>query len=134
MPAFEEIEIGDDLPEVQADLSMETVRRFARAAHMMVGRFIDHDKARKEGLPGAIVPGIMSQALLASLVHRWAPGARIHELDTTFRAHILVDSEATLCGVVTDIDSDERTLEIDLTIQNASGEARVVGTARTRLL
>ena len=133
MPRFEEIEIGDDLPETPADLSMETVRRFAHAAHMRVGRFTDHEQAKKEGLPGAIVPGIMSQALLASLVHRWAPGAHIQELDTTFRAHILVDSEATLRGVVTDIDEEARTLEIDLTIQNAAGESRVVGTARTTL-
>ena len=73
---FQDLEIGHELPETQPDVSMENVRRFAFAANMPAGRFTDHEKARKEGLEGAIVPGIMSQGLLASVIHRWAPGCR----------------------------------------------------------
>lgn len=132
-PALSDVELGDDLPEVRPDVSIGSVKLFCDAARMPFGRFTDHEKAKKEGLPGAIVPGIMSQALLSALVHRWAPGCRIEKMDTIFRAPVLVDSEPTCRGVVTDTDPESGTVELDLTIVNEAGETRVVGTARVRL-
>lgn len=130
---FEDIELGDELPEVQPDVTLATVRRFAKASGHYAPRFTDHEGARKEGLPGAIVPGIMSQALLAALIHRWAPGCRLRKIDTIFRAPILVDSKPTCRGVVTGTDATERTVEIDLTIVNEDDELRVLGTASVAL-
>ena len=126
---FQDLEIGHELPDTQPDVSMENVRRFAFAANMPAGRFTDHEKARKEGLEGAIVPGIMSQGLLAAVIHRWAPDCRISMIDTVFRAPIQVDSKPTCRGVVTDVDEQARTVEIDLTIVNEKNETRVMGTA-----
>lgn len=128
---FRDVELGDELPEFCPDVSMPVIRRFTHdAAYMPAPRFIDHEGARKEGLPAAIVPGIMSQGLLAALVHRWCPGACITSIDTIFRAPILVDSGPTCRGVVTDRDEASRTVEIDLTIVNEAGETPVLGTAR----
>ena len=67
-------------------------------------RFTDHEAARKEGLPGALVPGIMSQGFLAAMIHRWAPEAEILNVDTVFRAPVIVDQTYSISGVVTDID------------------------------
>ena len=100
---------------------------------MTFPRFHDHEAARKEGLPGAIVPGIMSQGILAALIHRWAPGARIVRIDTVFRSPVLVDSKPRATGVVTDKNEAERTVEIDLMIQNEAHESPVVGTATVEL-
>ncbi len=133
MRRFEDVEIGDDLPEVEPDIGMENVRRFARAAGMYRDRFIDHEGARKQGLPGAIVPGIMSQALLAAMIHRWAPGSQIEKIDTVFRAPILVDSRAVCHAVVTETDPGNRTVHIDLEVRNEAGETRIFGTASVRL-
>ena len=74
---------------------------------MTFARFHDHEEARKEGLPGAIVPGIMSQGILVALIHRWAPARGVRKIDTIFRAPILVDSHPVARGVVTD-KNDER--------------------------
>jgi acyl dehydratase len=126
---FEDVELGDELPEVHPDVSLEKVRRFCHTTGMTFGRFLDDEAARSEGLPGAIVPGIMSQGLLAVMIHAWAPGCTVKKLDTIFRAPILVGSRPTCRGAVTDIDEDGRTVEIDLTLVNESGETRVVGTA-----
>ena len=131
--SFEGVEIGDELPETKPDVSMDKVRAFCRAAGNTFGRFTDHEVARKEGLPSAIVPGIMSQALLAAIVHRWAPGSRIEKIDTVFRAPIPVDSQPLCRAVVTDLDAENHTIEVDLTIVNEAGETRVLGTARVRL-
>ncbi len=133
MRRFEDIEIGDELPESSPDVSMEKVRGFCRAAGNYTGRFTDHDAARKQGLQSAIVPGIMSQALLVAEIHRWAPGGTLRTIDTVFRAQIPVDSQPLLRAVVTDIDPETRTFEVDLTILNEAGETGVIGTARVEL-
>jgi len=126
---YEDVELGDDLPEMSPDISMARIEQFVGAARMKFPRFTDHEAARKEGLPGAIVPGIMSQALLASMIHHWAPGSRIVKLDTVFRTPLVVDTVPRCVGAVTDTDDEHRRVEVDLTIVNDAGNTSVLGTA-----
>ncbi len=128
-----EVEFGAELPVFKPDTGMDNVRRFATAAGWNGPRFTDHEAARKEGLPGALVPGIMSQGFLAAMIHRWAPEAAIENVDTVFRAPVLVDESYHINGVVTDVDEDTGLVEIDLTVANDAGETRVFGTASVRL-
>lgn len=128
-----QVEFGAELPVFEPDTSLENVRRFVKAARWDGPRFTDHEAARKEGLPGALVPGIMSQGFLAAMIHRWAPEAFIENVDTVFRAPVLVDEHYQIAGVVTDIDEDSGKVEIDLTVTNDKGETRVFGTASVRL-
>ena len=130
---YQDLEFGDELPEVTPDVSMPTIRRFGEASGMTYWRFTDHEKARAAGLPGAIVPGIMSQGILVALIHRWAPSATVHKIDTIFRAPLDVDSQPVCRGVVTDMNDETKTVEIDLTICNEAGETRVLGTAVVEL-
>ena len=127
--AFEDVEFGEELPETRPDTALANVKRFVGAAGMNFSRFTDHEAARKEGLPGAILPGIMSQGLLVAIVNRWAPGCEISRIDTVFRAPVLVDQLALCRGTVTDVDSENRRVEIDLTMVNEANETRVLGTA-----
>jgi acyl dehydratase len=127
--SFADVDFGDELPATLVDVRLETVKVFTDAAGMSFSRFNDHEKAREAGLPGAIVPGIMSQGILAAMVNNWAPGATIIKIDTIFRAALVVDSSPTCAGVVTDLDEEAQTAEIDLTITNEAGETRVMGTA-----
>lgn len=126
---YEDVELGDELPSEQPDVSMERIVQFTEAADQRFPRFTSHEAARAEGLPGALVPGIMSQALLAAMIHRWAPGCRITKLDTVFRAPIVVGTSPTVTGAVTDLDDEARTVEIDLTITAEDGRTGVLGTA-----
>ena len=129
MKSFDDVEFGEVLPAFTPDVSMPTVQRFTDAAHMSWSRFNDHEEAKKQGLPGALVPGIMSQGILAAMVNNWAAGATIVKIDTIFRAALVVDSSPQCNGVVTDMDEEAQTVEIDLTIANEAGETRVMGTA-----
>lgn len=135
MPArrFEDVDFGEELPPLEPDLSLANVRKFARAAEMHFGRFVDHAEARKEGLPGALVPGVMSQAILVAMIHRWAENAELEKIDTVFRAPVLADQKHRVTGVVTNLEAETRAAEIDLTIVNEAGETRVLGTARVKL-
>jgi acyl dehydratase len=130
---IDEVELGDDLPEERPDVSLETVRRFVRAAEMDFPRFTDHEAAKSEGLPGAVIPGIMSQGQLAAMIHRWAPGCTIVSIDTVFRTPMIVGTEVVCRGAVTSV-NDDGTVELDLTIlSEASGATGVLGTALVRL-
>ncbi len=128
-----DVEFGGELPRFVPDTSIAATRRFGEHVGWDSPRFTDHDGARKEGLPGAIVPGVMSQGFLGAMIHRWAPAAEIIAIDTVFRAPVLVDHPHTITGVVTDVDEAAGTVEIDVTITNEAGETRVFGTATARL-
>jgi acyl dehydratase len=130
---IQDVAFGAELPVFDPDTTLANVRRFAIAAGWNAPRFTDHAAARKEGLPGALVPGIMSQGFLAAMIHRWAPEAAIENVDTVFRAPVVVDETYHIRGVVTDVDEESGKVEIDLTVVNDAGETRVFGTARVRL-
>ncbi|MDH4144216.1 MAG: MaoC/PaaZ C-terminal domain-containing protein [Acidimicrobiia bacterium] len=130
---FSEVELGDDLPEETQDITMERVQLFVKTVGMNFPRFTDHEFARKEGLPGAIVPGIMSQGLLAAMIHRWAPGSHVRKIDTVFRAPIVVGTSVKMTGAVTDLDDDAHTVEIDITVVSENGATNVLGTAVVEL-
>ncbi len=128
-----EVEFGEDLPAFKPDTSLDVTRRFAELVGWAGARFSDHEAAKKEGLAGAMVPGILSQGYLIAMIHNWAPPAEIITVDTVFRAPVIADEDHTITGVVTDIDEDAGTVEIDLTVTNEKGETRVFGTASVRL-
>ncbi|MEJ2088340.1 MAG: MaoC/PaaZ C-terminal domain-containing protein [Gammaproteobacteria bacterium] len=128
-----DVEFGAELPVFDPDTSLDNVIRFTEAAGWRGSRFTDHEAARKEGLPGALVPGIMSQGFLCAMIHRWAPEARILEVDTIFRAPVIVDERYHINGVVTDVDSEAGRVEVVLTVTNDKKETRVFGTASVRL-
>ncbi len=125
-----EVEFGVDIPSFKPDTSLETVKTFASLVGWNLGaRFSDHEAAKKEGLPGAMVPGILSQGYLVAMIHKWAPDAEVKKIDTVFRAAVIADEEHTITGVVTDINEEDRLVEIDITVANEKGETRVFGTA-----
>ena len=126
---FDDIELGDDLPTEHPDLSLAAVTRFTEGSDMRFPRFLDHEAARAEGLPGALVPGLMSQGWLLALLHRWAPGCTVHKIDTVFRGPLVVDTAAEVSGAVTDVDEEAGRVEVDLTIVDETGRTVVVGTA-----
>lgn len=124
-----EVEFGEEIPAFEPDTSLETVKTFAKLVGWGGARFSDHEAARKEGLPGAMVPGILSQGYLVAMIHRWAPDAEIKAIDTVFRAAVIADEKHTITGVVTDINEANRMVEVDITVANEKGETRVFGTA-----
>ena len=101
---IEDVEFGSDLPAFIPDTSLAKGAQFAKLIGWDGPRFNDHEGARKEGLPGAMIPGVMSQGFLVAMIHHWAPSARIINIDTVFRAPVMADESHTISGVVTDID------------------------------
>ncbi|MCB1693712.1 MAG: hypothetical protein KDI19_13170 [Pseudomonadales bacterium] len=128
-----QVEFGEELPAFEPDTSLATAAKFAKLIGWGGARFTDHEAARKEGLQGAMVPGVLSQGYLVAMIHGWAPVAEIQKIDTVFRAPVIADDKHTITGVVTDINTDDGSVEIDLTVSNEKGETRVFGTATVNL-
>jgi len=129
-----DVEFGAELPAFEPDTGLAATSAFAEAVGWGRGaRFSDHERARQEGLPGALVPGIMAMGFLTSMIHRWSASAEVHYIDTVFRAPLLADEPCVISAVVTDIDEDTGSVQLDLTVKNPAGETRVFGTADVRL-
>lgn len=129
-----DVEFGAELEAFEPDTSLAAASAFADAVGWGRGaRFRDHARARREGLPGALVPGIMAMGFLTSMIHRWSPVARVEHIDTVFRAPLLADEPCAITAVVTDMDEEQGLVQLDLTVKNTAGETRVFGTASVRL-
>ena len=131
---IKDVEFGQELEPFVPDTSLANTSAFAETvAYTGNGRFEDHEKAKAQGLPGALVPGIMGMAFLSSVIHSWSPTARIEKIDTVFRAPMLADTPLSISVIVTDMDEETGVVELDLTIKNEAKETRVMGTANVRL-
>ena len=129
-----DVEFGAELEPFEPDTSLAKTSAFADAVGWgLGGRFSDHDKARKEGFPGALVPGIMAMGFLTSMIHQWSKAAEVVHVDTVFRAPLLADQPCFISAVITDVDEDEGMVQLDLTVKNEKDETRVFGTANVRL-
>ena len=131
---FEAVKIGDTLGPEQMLISRDQTRKYARAHGMNTPRFTDDEGARKEGLPGMILPGNMSLGLLTRLVTDWTSnsGARIARIGTTYRSPVQPDRTLTLQGFVTQTDAESRTVELDIWLENEDAERLVIGTATVK--
>jgi acyl dehydratase len=129
--SFGDVNIGDALGPVHAFVSKAQCRSYAIQCGMNAPRFTDDEGARKEGLPGMILPGNMSLGLLTKLVTDWmgTDGARLIRIGTTYRQPVQPDHTLTLQGFVIHMQPAERTVELDIWIENEDGERLVIGTA-----
>lgn len=130
---FDDVEIGDDIGPVERTVNKEQVQRFLKIRGTQEGpsRFTDEDFAKKEGLPGAIVPGAMNIAILSQLLTGWSPTVRMKKLDVVFRGMVPHDQPFQLTGIVTDKDTvdGQPQLECDVFLQNSEGTRLVIGNA-----
>ena len=131
--SFEEINIGDTLGPLELFVSKDQCRAYARTMGMGdgPGRFTDDEAAKKEGLPGMILPGNMSLGLLSKLVTDWigARNAWLSRMSTTYRVPVQPEHTITIHGFITNKNPAVRTAEIDVWMENEEAERLVTGTA-----
>ncbi len=128
---FEDVQIGTAIGPQEIFISKAQVRAYAHANGLDAPRFTDDEGAKKEGLPGMILPGNMSLSLLTKLVTDWigANHARMVRMGTTYRVPVLPDHTLTLQGFITNTYPETRRCEIDIWIENEESERLVTGTA-----
>jgi len=129
-----DIEIGHEIPPLETVVSADDVSRYATVAQMPGQRFVSDEVARKEGLPGRILPGNMSMALLSRMLTDWLPEARLERLGVTFRGIVQPGKPLRCSGFVTDRRQTAAGIELECdVILEQGGERRTTGVAVLQL-
>ncbi len=128
---YEDVELGDEIGPLEEVISDESVIAFCEVTGAaMPNRFTDADIAKQVRLPGPIVPGIMSMAIMARLLTDWSPGVVLKHLDVVFRQPV-PHKFVSISAVVTDKreESGEYLVECDVYLSNEESGRMIGGRA-----
>ena len=129
----EDVELGEEIGPVEVEISDDSVLAFCKVwGNEMPNRFTDHEVAKKVGLSGPIVPGIMSMAIMARLFGYWSPSAVLKNLDVVFRqpvGHEVVLIAAVITDVREPSPTQEYLIECDVYLTGSNSERLVGGKA-----
>ncbi len=129
---FEDVDLGDEIGPLERVARDQDVIDFCQLwGNPMPNRFTDQEKAEKTRLPGPILPGIMSMALMAQLLTDWASPGSLKDLDLVFRQPVPHNKPLRISATVTDTrqEDGESLITCDILMTGAEGERYVGGTA-----
>ncbi len=132
LPFFDDVELGDEIGPLVKVVSDDEVINFCEQwGNPMPNRFTDAAIAEKSRLPGPILPGVMSMALMAQLLTQWAGPNAVKDLDLVFRQPVPHNKPITIAATVTDTrqEDGENLVECDILMTGEQGERYVGGTA-----
>ena len=133
MPAYADVEIGEQLPAVSETVDQAALIRYAGASGDFNPLHWDEDvAARVSPTGGVIAHGMYNMGLVSRVVTEWAGGpARVRSLSTTFRAPCPVGATVEAGGEVVELDPEARTATLAVWVELPDG-AKVVDRRRSR--
>ena len=136
MIRFDDVELGDTLPElVSSPVTRTQLALFAGAAGDHNPIHLDDEAAKGSGLPGVIVHGMLSMALLGQMITGWVPQKNLRAFSTRFAAMNYPGDTITCRGKVVAKREvgGERLVDLDLEAWNSRGEKTLAGNATCAL-
>jgi acyl dehydratase len=133
---FEDVNVGDELPEVVKNPDTRQLVMYAGASQDFVAIHYDLNVAKEAGHPTVIIHGALKSAWLGELVTNWiGVDGRLLELDVSYRAIDFPDSTATCVGKVTAARIEEGVgiVELEIGLRNAEGAISTPGRALVSL-
>jgi acyl dehydratase len=132
----EDVEPGDPIPELVERCTPRQLVMWASASGDFYEIHYDVEYARSVGLPGLVVHGALKNAFLGHLLYRWiAPAGRIVRYGCSYRGMDYPGQDLRCRGKVTAISEPdgEYLVDLDIWIENPSGEVTTPGTATVSL-
>ena len=130
---FDDIDLGDEIGPWETALPDDDVEEFCVLWGQGPGptQFTSDDVARGNGLPGAVIPGIMQMGLMARLITDWFDAVVLKNLDIIFRQPLMHNRTVKLRGIVTDKreDAGEGMVEADVFLETEDGGTHSTGKA-----
>lgn len=131
---LEDVDIGDEVTPQVRRITMDDVKAFGQVSPRTEmldkpNRFNSEEQAKKEGLPGPVIPGAMSMALIAKTLTDWSPGVQLKTLDVILRQVVPQGTDIKIYGVVTDKDEEQRQVEVDIYVEPPEGQPFIRGKA-----
>lgn len=133
MPAFDEVEVGQQIPEQKETLEQGKLIMYAAASGDYNPLHWDPDFAANVSPTGGIIAhGMLNMGLVSRVVTAWAGGAeQVKHLSASFRAPCPVGSTVTIGGEVVEKDPDARTATLAVWVELTDG-SKVVDRGRSR--
>ena len=132
MIIFEEIQVGDQLPELKTKpISRTTLALFAGASGDHNPMHIDIDFARKAGMDDVFAHGMLSMAYLGRLLTGWVPQTSIKNINVRFTAITQLNAVITCNGVVEEkmVDDGNNIVILLINAIDENGEIKISGSA-----
>ncbi|MEZ4503304.1 MAG: MaoC family dehydratase [Dehalococcoidia bacterium] len=131
---FDDIDPGDEFDEQLVMETPKVLKYLGIPGSRLAGpnRFNDPEIAKRDGMPGMIVPGVMQLDLMSRVLNDFAgQEGRIGHMEVSFRRSVLHGDKLRALGLVTDtIPGDgEGTIRMDVFFENERGERPLQGTA-----
>jgi acyl dehydratase len=121
--AFETVRLGDQLPELRKQVTMEQIRAYAQASGDRNPIHLDDQFARSAGLPGVIAHGMLTMAFASQSVTDWlGRRAGLKRLQGRFAAMVVPGDEVRCFGHIAGKDEENRRVTISLSVTNQRGE------------
>jgi acyl dehydratase len=115
MRSFDDVRVGDKLPEVPRRITQDDVRAYADASGDQNPLHQDDEVARAAGFPGIIAHGMFTMAHLASCVVRWSgEAAALARLRVQFRSAVYMGDTMVAGGRVRQLDPERRSAVLDV--------------------
>ncbi len=127
------LQVGDALPEFErGPITRTQLALFAGASGDHNPIHLDDEEARSTGLPGVIVHGMLTMAILGQLLTSVVPQDRIRDYTSRFKAMAFPGDTLTCKGTVTARGEEDGETVLDLAIiaANQDGVPVLEGTAR----
>jgi acyl dehydratase len=134
---FEDIQVGDDLPELVKQPTTRQLVKYAGASGDYYEIHYDHHFAVRSGLQdGVIVHGLLTAGWLAQLMTNWLPSpTALKKFGVSYRAMARPGDTITCRGtIVGKYDKDgAHLIDCELSAENQRGEKCAIGTATVAL-
>jgi acyl dehydratase len=131
-PAFDEIQVGDELPLLSVrPVDRTTLALFAGASGDHNPIHIDAVVARSAGLPDVFAHGMLGMAWLGRLLTQWAGQHRLRRFEVRFQGITQLGDALRCDGRVLEKfeNAGVRSVRLQLRCANESGQAKIVGEA-----
>ena len=135
-PMFEDVSVGDELPELVKHPDNRQLVMYAGASQDFVAIHYDLNVAKEAGHPNVIIHGALKSAWLGELVTGWIGSeGRLLELDVSYRAIDFPGDTATCIGKIIDarIEDGVGLVEIEIGLRNPEGAISTPGRALVSL-
>ena len=129
-PYLEEVEPGQELPELLKRPTTRQLAMYAGASGDFYEIHYDRDFALAQGLEGVILHGALKSAFLGQLVTDWmGPEGTLRELSVRYREMDVPSDTLTCKGTITGKDVGAGTVSCTIWIENGAGHKTTTGRA-----
>jgi acyl dehydratase len=128
--SFETMKEGDHLPQMRfPPISRLQLALYCGGSGDHNPIHVDTDFARGAGMRDVFSPGMLSMALMGRLITSLAPQSRVTAFSARFVGIVWVGDEITATARVAAVDPDTRSVRLDLSCLNQSGQITLTGRA-----